>query len=135
VRKPVSKFAFRCNLHRRYTAAVDAVQHREGSSAARTAAAAAAKQLLADITEPGGHFLKSLSESDRKAVAGRVVASLPGGCQIEIGYVDHTGCRQLVSATIRPTRVALTPGGGQIGYVDHTGCHQLNRVFDGKITR
>jgi NhaP-type Na+/H+ or K+/H+ antiporter len=38
---------------------------------------------------------------------GRVVASLPGG------------------VTIRPARVALTPGRCQIAYVDHTGCHQL----------
>jgi hypothetical protein len=26
-------------------------------------------------------------------------------------HTDHTGCRQLVSATTRPTRVALTPAG------------------------
>jgi hypothetical protein len=39
-------------------------------------------------------------------------------------HMDHTGCHQLVSSTIRPTRVAATPG-CRIGYVDHTGCHQL----------
>jgi hypothetical protein len=38
--------------------------------------------------------------------------------------IDQTGCHKLVFLTIRPTRVAATPG-CQIGYVDHTGCHQL----------
>jgi hypothetical protein len=33
--------------------------------------------------------------------------------------MDRTGCHHLASVTIRPTRVALTPGGCQIGYVDH----------------
>jgi hypothetical protein len=49
----------------------------------------------------------------------------PGGRQI--GYMDHTGCHQLVLGchhmvflTIRPTGV-VTPGSCQIGYMDHTG--------------
>jgi hypothetical protein len=44
--------------------------------------------------------------------------------------MDRTGCHQLVSSTIRPTRVAATPGGCRIGYMDHTGRPQL--VFLGK---
>jgi hypothetical protein len=49
-----------------------------------------------------------------------------------IGYMDHTGCHQLVFVTIRPTRV-VTPG-CQIGYMDYTGCHQLV-IFTRRPTR
>jgi hypothetical protein len=35
--------------------------------------------------------------------------------EVGIGYVDHTGCHQLLFLTIRPTRVALTPGCHSIG--------------------
>jgi hypothetical protein len=37
--------------------------------------------------------------------------------------MDHTGYHQLVLVTIRPTRVVTS--GCRIGYVDRTGCHQL----------
>jgi hypothetical protein len=47
----------------------------------------------------------------------RRVALTPG-CHW-IGYMDHPGCHQLVSSTIRPPRVVVTPG-CQIGPVDHT---------------
>jgi hypothetical protein len=52
------------------------------------------------------------------------------GCRW-IGHVGHAARRQLVFATVRPTRVAATSGWCQISYMDHTGCHRLNRVFDG----
>jgi hypothetical protein len=41
---------------------------------------------------------------------GRVVALTPGGGHWIGYYMDYAGCHHLVSAPVRPTRVALTPG-------------------------
>jgi hypothetical protein len=53
---------------------------------------------------------------------GRVVTP---GCQI--GYMEHTGCHQSASSTMRPTRVVTPPPRGchARGYMDRTACHQL----------
>jgi hypothetical protein len=69
-----------------------------------------------------------LREAAKKLVlfGGTGKAVTPGR---QIVYTEHTGCHQLGSAAMRPTRVAATPGGCENGYADHTGCHQLEDVF------
>jgi hypothetical protein len=90
--------------------AVAAVKARRDQVRARTVLALFSVSLL---------WCSSLSAAD--ALAGGGVT--PGGGQI--GYMHHTGFRQLVSLSVRPTRV-VNPGGCQIGYMDHTGRRRLN---------
>jgi hypothetical protein len=53
--------------------------------------------------------------------------SLPGGVTSVTWAMPVVIKYQLNVLTMRPTRVAATPGGCQIGYVDHhSGCHQLD---------
>lgn len=73
--------------------AVGAVQHREKTSKAKKAAKASAKQLLEDIvSESDGQFLKkSLSASERKAVAGAlacVVVGLDGNHEAATAFLS-----------------------------------------------
>jgi hypothetical protein len=75
---------------------------------------AGARKRTRRCTKPPDGQSSAVTSTNNPGGSGKGLHALPG---VRLVYMDRTGRHNLLSSTVRPTRVAATPGGCQIGYI------------------